>query len=137
MVDGVQVDGLKELEKVLLSLQTEVAGKALRGALMKAAEPTKLAAIAMVPVDSGMTRDNIKKTSQLGKSRQDSSAVVHVGVSTKKAPQALQVEYGTSNQAAHPFLRPALEQTWNQSVLIFKKSLQNRIKRAVKAGKLK
>lgn len=68
-------------------------------------------------VKTGTLRDAVYRAYS-PESSTDSSKVYHVSVNKKKAPHWHFLEYGTSRQAAQPYLRPAF----------------NRIQDAIKAG---
>jgi HK97 gp10 family phage protein len=135
----VSVRGLRDLQAQLTELGAEVAQKTLAKAARKAFLPVLEAAVAKVPVDTGLTRDNIKI--MVSKPRQGDSVVV-VGLRIAKAPPRQRadgsvasspdwrwhfIELGTKSVPARPFLRPALDQNADQVVSGLKVELEKAI----------
>ena len=90
------VQNLEKLDKQI------VAGA--RKARMRAALEIEREAVAEVPVDSGRLKGSIM-TQEVGD-------IIEVGSGVKAGSEveyAHYVEFGTSKQAAHPFLQPAVE----------------------------
>lgn len=118
MTFALKLDGLAGLQAQLLDLgDTKLGVKALASAARQAFKPVLEAARALVPVDTGELRDALRLTVLKPKG---GDAVVVVGLrigsgtkGSKKLPPARRwhwVELGTVHMAAHPFLRPALDQ---------------------------
>jgi HK97 gp10 family phage protein len=122
-------DGLKDLEKELVALGANEGRKVLTRAARNAFAPVLEAAKANVPVDTGLTRDNIIIATEKPK---EGESVVNVGLRIKKAKEIRLskhgmtkdgtyrmstsphwrwhfIEGGTSTTPARPFLRPALD----------------------------
>lgn len=139
---SVDVLGLRELEKALKSLGSEVAGKnggLVRTALMAAALPVLRSA----QVYAEASRDTGKLAEALTRSRQskvdpdiDANEAVDVGLFSrgkgKKVFYGKFLEFGTSRQPAQPFLRQALESNVKESTDIFRKKLATGIERVAK-----
>jgi HK97 gp10 family phage protein len=143
---SVEVRGLKDLQQQLLELGAELAQKTLAKAARKAFLPVLNAAIAKVPVDTGLTRDNIKIT--VAKPKKGDSVVV-VGLRIAKAAPRQRadgsmakspdfrwhfIELGVAAHgiAARPFLRPALDENADQVVSSLKEELEKAISQALK-----
>ncbi|WP_299195752.1 HK97-gp10 family putative phage morphogenesis protein [uncultured Amphritea sp.] len=138
------VQGLAELEKALLDLGAQTGFKTLRSAARKAMKPVLSDAQANVNVDSGDTKESLAISAKKGKGHA-SAVVVSVGNTRKKARKSegghklagvnqkvIAQEYGTKNQAADPFLTPALIKNKDQVLNLFKAELVTAIDRAVK-----
>lgn len=139
----VDVRGLKELDAVLSRLPTKVAGRPLRAALRRAAQPMLEAArtnaekVGIRGFDSGaLAAAMVARSRQRGRG---TSAAVIIGPAYK-APRALSiyneararnfnakkpietirfghlVEFGTVDTPAQPFMRPAFAATSRQVV---------------------
>lgn len=150
----VKIHGLKELDKALRGLGAELGAKTLRGALMDAAEPIKQEMLRTAPVSEeerdvktakgqivrirpGFLKSRIRKRSSLNKRgvtnrkfKKNDVARVRVGVF--RVPYVGHYEFGTSKQAANPFIRPALLSKADESLRVFKKRLVRRIELARK-----
>jgi HK97 gp10 family phage protein len=149
---SVTIRGTEALVKQLEKLKAELAVKVLAQAGRKAFQPVLEAAKAMAPRDSGALADSIKikveKPSsgdtvlrvglKIGASRLAKQARVAAAAfgeaQSKELPPARRwhfVELGTSKMAAHPFLRPALEQNADEVVRMLTVELQKSIRKAV------
>ena len=144
MTVSLKVLGLRELHEQLEQLGAELAAKVLARAARKAFLPVLTAAQALAPVDTGLLRDHIR----IRVVRPESGdSVVTVGLRVAAAPGAKKhgrktasphwrwhfVELGTSEMAARPFLRPALDQNAQAVVDLLREELARGIKRALKA----
>jgi HK97 gp10 family phage protein len=151
----VQVRGLNVLLEQLNALQLELAAKALAKAGRAAFKPVLDAAKAMAPRDTGALADSL--VLKVEKPKGD-DGVFRVGIKIGKGKGAKQaklaaaafgegqskslpparrwhfIELGTSKLAAHPFLRPALDQNANRVVELLKVELRKSIDAAVKKG---
>ncbi len=139
-----KVEGLADLEKALLGLGAEVGFKTLRTAGRKSMKPVLADAQANVSVDSGDTKESLAISAKKGKGHV-SAVVINVGNTRKKArksagghqlasvkQKALAQEFGTSRQAADPFLAPALIRNSDQVLQLFKSELAIAIEKAAK-----
>ena len=93
---GVVVRNLERLDKQI--------NDGARKSRMRAAFEIEREAVAEVPVDSGRLKGSIQ-TQEVGD-------IIEVGSGVKAGTEleyAHYVEYGTSKQAAHPYLQPAVE----------------------------
>jgi HK97 gp10 family phage protein len=150
---SVQIHGLSALLDQLTKLHAELAAKALAQAGRRAFKPVLEAAQAMVPRDSGDLADALKisvvrPTSENGvlkvgikvgvgrRSKQARVAAAAFGESqSSRLPPARRwhfIELGTSKQAAHPYLRPALERNAPQVIELLKIELQKQIAKVAK-----
>jgi len=131
MAETTHVEGLADLEKKLVALGDVVGVKVLRGALMDAATPIVKAAKEKVPVIEGILQKSIRKR---GFVRKTGASVVdvYVGPMKPKGWRGHFIEFGTSRSRAKPFLRPAFDQEWRNSVKIFSIKLAKRIDKAAK-----
>lgn len=134
----VKVEGLRALDKALGDLAQEIgprrARTPLRQALQAIGRPIAEDARSRVRVDKGHLRDSIRVGGLLSRSQRaehvkESDIEVHVGPSN--LPQAITEEFGTTDQAPHPFLRPAWEAGKDKALESFKGVLTERLARAV------
>ena len=133
------VSGLKELEKAL----TEIGAKAGLATLRKASREA-MSGVQMVmalgagydpaDVDGEHMRDSIKITTKKldSKGGGDNALATRVGPSKKHSQKAIAQEYGTANQAADPFMRPALFNNRHRVVSTFRTTLAVEINKAVR-----
>lgn len=138
-----KLQGLEGLKAQLEELKAEAAAKALRRAARVAFAPVLATAKALVPVDTGLTRDHITIVTQKGGDR---DTVVRVGLKIRAFKGAAKlgrktasphwrwrfIELGTVKMAAHPFLRPALDQNAQHVLDLLRDELVKGIARAVK-----
>lgn len=132
-----KVSGFVELELALRQLPQEIAGKVLRAALRKAGEPMAADARAAAPRSAnpgphGHMGDSIKL-----RILRDSNSAADVEASLWLGPDATHfygsfAEFGTKNQAAHPFMRPAFDRHKEEAIDILGKELWKGIDRAAK-----
>lgn len=131
--DGL-LDNLKSLEKV----STQKA--AVRQAMRKAAKPIIDDAKSNVPVDSGALRDSIKIGSTLNKSqrkqarstKEKGAVTQYLGSGGKGARHSHLVEFGTVDQPAQPFLRPAWDAGRDQYLTDLGREMEQTIAKAIK-----
>ena len=149
-----EVEGLKELEKALLELGTEMGYATLRTAGRKAMQPVLDAAIAGANEDTGELKKSLAITASKGRGARgkggDTAVNINVGASRRSmtvknedgsktkiklrnmnATVGAQ-EYGTSDQQAEPFLRPALANNANRVLSLFRSELSIAIEKAAK-----
>lgn len=141
MTVEVKIDGVKELHKKLRELENQaLAAKVIAAAMRKAFKPVLDAAKAMVPVDEGLLRESMSLTMRKGKSGTIQVGIrIGGGARSKQAaaagaafgggsdlPPARRwhfIEFGTSDLAAHPFLRPALDSSAERVLAILRDEL--------------
>jgi HK97 gp10 family phage protein len=139
--------GLRELERQLVALGANEGRKVLTRAARKAFRPVLEAAIAKVPVDTGLTRDNIKIRVEKPKGGE---AVVKVGLRIVRAKGGRERADGTKATSPHwrwhfieggvpahgiaarPFLRPALDANAEAVVGTLREQLGKEIDRVLK-----
>lgn len=108
----VRLEGLKAIQDALHELPRATARNVMKRVLTKRAQPIAEAARRRAPVDRGDLRDAIAVSTKLtrrqkGLRRKDGPKDVEVFVGPGPLPQAHLQEFGTSNQPAQPFMRPA------------------------------
>lgn len=144
-----KLHGLRELQQQLKDLgDTVLASKVLAKAARDAFRPVLEAAKSMVPRDSGALADSLMLATRrnpdgsvsvgikIGRSRRAKQAAIARAVfgGDAELPPARRwhfVEFGTAHQAAHPFLRPALDTRTGQVLEGLKKHLREGIARAI------
>ncbi|EOG9375486.1 HK97-gp10 family putative phage morphogenesis protein [Enterobacter hormaechei] len=108
-----EVKGLQELERQLLSLGEKVGTQVLREAGKAALEPVLEDMKAHAGYDESAKdehmRDSIKIRSSFSKAKGNAVVYLRVGPSKKHFIKALAQEMGTVKQVASPFIRPALD----------------------------
>jgi HK97 gp10 family phage protein len=142
-----KVHGLRELEKALIELGSEVAGKnggLVRTALMGAALPVLQDAKARAPRSKqkiGKSWVHMADTIVRSRAKEPdpeikANEVIEVGLfgrgKGKRIFHGSLVEFGTTKMPARPFLRPALEQNAESSTKIFRTKLAGGIQRVAK-----
>jgi HK97 gp10 family phage protein len=128
-----QVHGLKDLHRQLRALKDDALGvKLLARAARKAFMPVLEAAIAKVRRRSGELAENIKITVKRRPKGEDEVVVVGIRITGKPASRWHFVELGTSKMAAHPYLRPALDENAPAVIEALKVELAKGIKRVVR-----
>ena len=108
------VTGLRELAANSSKLKKSFAGSTLRTALRNAAKPVRTRARNIVDVDSGDLRKAIKSKAKVTRS---GFGYADVGYE-KEQFHGRFLELGTSQQAARPFLRPALKEAEQSGEII-------------------
>lgn len=142
-----KLHGLRELQGQLKELGAVAGVKVLARDARKAMKPTLERARAKVPVDTGLTRDNLQIRVQKPKK---GNAVVIAGLAVAKTKESRQskhkktrpqshtsphwrwhfIELGTATQPARPFIRPAF--SVEGTVVTLKAELGKEIRRIVK-----
>jgi len=146
-MDTVRIRGASEMEALLKKLPEKLSERAVLGALRESAKPVLEEARSRAPVgkqdkgrarvrltkggktriDPGTLRDNLKiMTVPRGLSSHSASVVVTVG----RAFWGMFVEFGTRYIIPRPFLRPAFEARWRESLDRLGKDLGDQIERA-------
>ena len=135
---AVKVTGLQAIEEQLLDLGAEFGAKLLAQSARKAFKPVLDAAIAACPVDTGDLRAAIKVRVTKPES---GDTIVSVGIRITsgkgkgKIPPSKRwhwIEFGTVHQAAHPFLRPALEANAQAVADLLTVELRSKIDKAIR-----
>lgn len=106
----VNVEGAKELEKKLLSLEPKLGRKIIRQALRKGAKLILNQAKANVPVDTGDLKKSLKVRA-MRKRRHRYGVMVATSEGWFEGEQFYGgfIEFGTHKMAAQPFVRPAFD----------------------------
>lgn len=154
MAEMVNVEGLAELRAALRELPQRIARNALRGAVSAGAAVIRKEAKARAPLYTGKVADGhpppgtLKRAvyqKQINELSSLTNQVFFVGVrhgkkyqkQGKKGDKSQDayywrfVEFGTSNMAARPFMRPAFEAKKNEAVAAIKTYLTDRIAKEV------
>lgn len=142
MRGGIKIDGIKELERALGKLPKELINKAEKAALRGGAFLISKAAKAKAPVASGHLKKNIgisvktvkgRTTARIG-AKSDRQTVTRYGkqVISNPANYSHLVEYGSANQAARPFIRPAVETTKDEVLGAMSKSFNKHMGKVVR-----
>jgi HK97 gp10 family phage protein len=107
--------GVESMDRKLIAIREAVSPEARERSLLIGASIVADEARRLVPVLTGNLRDSIIVTFDRGGvaggdiSGQRFSSTVYVGPSAHRGFYGFLVEFGTSNMAAHPFMRPALD----------------------------
>ena len=136
-----KIEGMETLQAQLLKLGAEAGVKALAEAARIAFAPVLEAAKSMAPVKTGALRDSLRLT--LKKPKNGELVIVvglriaggkGVGEEADPARRWHFEEFGTAHMAAHPVLRPALEQ--NADIVLEERKNQSAkaIQRAIERG---
>lgn len=141
MVVIAKFEGAKEFERALADLTKATARNTLKRALTKVAKPVQEAMEARAPRDTGWTAGSIAVSGTLNpanrsdqKKEGKSFAEVYVG-STRGSAGILQ-EWGTVNQPAQPYMRPAWDAAKTGVLVGFGGALKIELgKAAVRAAK--
>jgi HK97 gp10 family phage protein len=149
MVDSTkyEVKGLKELQKVLKTLDEDIIKDATRKSAIHAMRPVLARAYTSVPFKSGALRDSltIRSGSSSGKSR-DRIAWAYVGAGGKKkkgrgGPAAgeyiLAAHYGTTFTKGDPFLEDAFVPYVGAIINDFRRELTRQTDKGVKKMKIR
>lgn len=142
MSGSFHLKGARELDQALGELKKSTERTILRRVAIKALEPIRDRAMALVPVDEGRLRDSITIGTALSRSakkaaKDDPPGGVRVYVGTAKR-NAIAVEFGTFKAAAHPFMRPAFDGAGPQVFGIIETELRVAIeKNAARAARFK
>lgn len=132
------VKGLEDLEKALLKVEAQVAFKALRKSGREAMKPVRdemaeRANFNPLGLGKHLNKDIAMKARKPGRKSSKTALTVTVGPRKAQSQKAIAQEYGTSNQAADPFMRPALANNV-QSILSTLKVAIRRNLEAIKNG---
>lgn len=107
-----RVEGLKELDRALKELPRATAKNVVTRVMLKAAQPIADDMAARAPRDTEYLADHIDTGVRLSRrqrsvSRKESDVEVYAGAT--RVDQAIFQEFGTFDQPAQPFARPAWE----------------------------
>ena len=130
-----RVEGLKELDRALLEMKSSTARGVVRRVLTRAAEPIAEDMAARAPRDTGYLAEHIDTGIRLSRrqrsvSRKQSDVEVFAGAT--RVVQATLAEFGTRDQSAHPFARPAWDAGKMRALADVKSGLANEIEKTAK-----
>lgn len=139
-MSNLRVDGLDKLLRTLKNLPDEFKGDPVRRSLRAGAEVMRADAARLAPVDTGNLSDSIimKPIPPKYLPRGAADGVEIMGSRKGKAGDQgnayyyIFVEFGTVNQSAQPFLRPAFESTKQQAVDAYAQEFRKTLDRSVK-----
>ena len=141
----VKMEGLADLERALMELPKATGKATLRRVLKKAAAPVEAAMVAKAPRLTGALQISIRSGTKLTKRQQrfakkegKSSSDIYVGTAD---PAGIPQEFGTFDQSAQPFARPAWEETQDGALVTIATELggeieKSRARLAAKAARL-
>jgi HK97 gp10 family phage protein len=135
----IKVEGLRELDKALMTMKQSTARGVVRRVLLKAAQPIADDMAQRAPRDTGYLGDHIdtgirlsRRQSKISPKRSD----VEVFAGASRVIQATLQEFGTSDAPPHPFARPAWDAGKMQALDDVKTGLATEIeKTAARAAK--
>lgn len=112
MKTKVELKGMRDLEKKLFELKNSTAKNKMRKVLREAGEPIARRMRSKVSVRSGRLKESIDVSTVLTKNqrrqqRKGSFADVEMHIGPSSLVQGITEEFGTFNQPADPFARPA------------------------------
>ena len=130
-----RVEGLKELDRALLEMKSSTARGVVRRALTRAAEPIAEDMAARAPRDTGYLAEHIDTGVRLSRrqrsvSRKQSDVEVFAGAT--RVVQATLAEFGTRDQSAQPFARPAWDAGKMRALADVKSGLADEIEKTAK-----
>lgn len=162
MTELANITGLDETLKALRALPRAISGKGggpLRKALFAAAKVVKSEVMQTAPVRTGLLKGSVATFRDRHPEKVGASEHYTIGIRKQRvkyrenyrngrlgrigksyttmgaAYYAKFVEFGTSKQAAHPFMRPAFEATKQQAVTAFEDALRKEVSKAVEQAK--
>lgn len=116
----IRVDGFKELDAALQEMKTATARGTVRRAMMKAFQPMAEDASGIAPDDPRTPSPDLHRSIKVGDTLKagrsmftkgfgfaDGQVTVWMGPTREGYPQAMMQEFGTVNQPAQPYMRPA------------------------------
>ena len=130
-----EVQGLADLEKMLLDLLPKDAkrslGKAARESMKPVQEKISQTAGYDDQADDNHMRENVKMNTKYGdkKEAKNTAVTVRVGFKGIHAQKAIAQEYGTEKQQAAPFMREAFLNNREATIQTFKDILADQINR--------
>lgn len=141
MTTAVRIEGLKELNDKLRTLEPKLQRKTLGKALRKAGQPVLEESKRLVPVDTGRLRDALKLRGKGPSKKRPHRQSVSVASPTRKALKLASdargyypavIEYGAAgrNIPAQPYLRPALANKQTEVLTTLKEELAKGVLKA-------
>ena len=157
MAEGIRIEGLRELDRKLDAIGEAAGKKALRGAMMDAANPiwkdarSNAEAVGIRNQDAGALAANMGRWFKvlrrnrfalwIGPRSRGKKGVALWTAKHGRAPKgnrlrhAHMTEFGTSKDPAQPYLRPAFFQNVRRATDIFARKLKIRIEKAGRTGR--
>lgn len=133
----VTVEGLSETAEALQDLTKATQANVLRRVLLAAGEPIAAEARSLAPVATGKLLASISvtpaqpsKMTRSGRAAYDKQSQVEVLVEAGPVPESIFQEFGTANNAAHPFMRPAWHGQRDRALQIIAEQLGVEIEKA-------
>ena len=127
MPAGAQVEGLGFLSKQFKDLETAVNRRGMQAAGKAAAPPIVRSMKAKVPVDQGDTKRAIDFSVRAQKGHIDVDIGIRKRAKGRPDTRVHLIEFGSSKQAARPFMRPALDSQGKQATQRMGASVQKGI----------
>jgi len=136
---GIQIEGLKELDKAFSELPRATGKSVLRRVLMKRAQSIADEAQRLAPRSEGQRTIHLQDTlaastklsrRQAKEHKKESAVEVFAGAGA--LPQAHLQEFGTSHHAPQPFMRPAWDSGKNAALDGIRDDLASEIEKARK-----
>lgn len=114
MAQVFRLEGGKELARALEELPKATARNVLKRVLTKAAEPILSDMEAKAPRDTGFTAKSLAVSSSLNpaqrrEAKKEGKNFAEVYIGSRRGSAAIFEEFGTVNQPAHPYIRPAFD----------------------------
>lgn len=131
------VQGLKELNDALEKLPDKLQKRAVSNAMAAGAREIRNEAKRLVPVEEGTLKENIvvSKTVKIKGQRKSLKGSAVVGLRNEARYYGHLIEFGKSNTAPQPFLRPAFDNANKKALQIIGQKLGREIeKQARKLG---
>lgn len=139
MKAGFHVAGLKELGESLEDFKRSTGRNIARRALRKSLQPIADHAKDLVREKTGALKESIKVSDKLTRRQQAQhqprNGAVHMFVGAGGLTQAVTEEYGTENQAPHPYMRPAWDAHKDQILETIKDDLKTEIDKAAERAR--
>ena len=136
----IRVDGFKELDSALKEMKTATARGTVRRAMLKAFQPMADEASRLAPDDPRTPAPDLHRTIKVGDTLKagrsvmtkgfgfkDGQVTVWMGPTREGYPQAMMQEFGTVNQPAQPYMRPAWDEGRDQLLEDLKTGLETEI----------
>lgn len=131
MATKMRITGAAEIAALLKQMPDRVSQRVVENALRAGARVIAAEARENVPVDTGELRDSITVAVSKweGRRRKRDEGVVFVGFKSPASRRAHLTEFGTVNQPAQPFMRPALDAKGAEAVERIGKIMGNGVER--------
>lgn len=133
MKETVKVEGLSELVAGLEELKKATATNIQKRVLKNAGEPIESEAKRLAPFKTGKLKEKIdigSKLSRRQKSLSDKESKIEIYVGPPSMPRAIVSEFGSVNESARPFMRPAWDSNKKAALDGIKKDLAEEIEKA-------